>query len=72
MKAHLENIERIKDEWSEQFQEKEFYESRNALNELDSMIGMDLVKKGLKHSINFLNIRRPGKILVFKQRMRLA
>lgn len=66
MKAHLENIERIKDEWSEQFQEKEIREARSALNELDSMIGLDLVKKRVKALYQFLKYQKARKDIGFQ------
>ncbi|MGG0719679.1 AAA family ATPase [Robertmurraya massiliosenegalensis] len=66
MKAHLENIERIKDEWKEQFQEKESTELHSPLSELDSMIGLDLVKKRVKSLYQFLKYQKTRKEMGFQ------
>lgn len=66
MKAHLENMERIKDEWKEQFQEEESVEPHSSLTELDSMIGLHLVKKRVKAHYQFLKYQKARKKMGFQ------
>lgn len=66
MKANLENIERLKEEWAEVFQESPEKQSGNPLDELDAMIGLDKVKQRVKSLYHFLKYQKSRKSFGFQ------
>ncbi|WP_077213011.1 AAA family ATPase [Bacillus dakarensis] len=67
MKAHLESIEQIKEEWTQLFSEnvKADGDSESALKELDQMIGLTAVKKRVNDFYQFLKYQKERKALGF-------
>lgn len=66
MKAHLENIERMKEEWKEVFHESSTTAIESPLAELDAMIGLEKVKKRVKSLYQFLKYQKTRKTLGFQ------
>lgn len=68
MKANLENIERIKEEWTQEFlEEDEASENKQSpLSELDSMIGLTAVKKRVHAFYQFLKYQKSRKAYGFQ------
>jgi SpoVK/Ycf46/Vps4 family AAA+-type ATPase len=61
MKAHLENIERIKEEWAAEFTETKSETSNSPLKELDAMIGLSSVKERVNALYQFLKYQKTRK-----------
>lgn len=66
MRAHLENIERIKEDWAEIFQESVAKTNVSPLDELDGMIGLDKVKQKVKSLYHFLKYQKTRKSFGFQ------
>jgi SpoVK/Ycf46/Vps4 family AAA+-type ATPase len=70
LKTHLENIERIKQEWENSFQQQEETSetAKSALEELNEMIGMNAVKKRVNDFYRFLKFQKTRKELGFRSK----
>lgn len=66
MKAHLENIERIKEDWAEIFEDNVGKTKVNPLDELDAMIGLERVKQRVKSLYHFLKYQKTRKSFGFQ------
>jgi SpoVK/Ycf46/Vps4 family AAA+-type ATPase len=68
LKLHLSNVEEIKQQWQYQFLEidKTAPLEENALDQLNEMIGMDLVKKRVNDFYRFLKYQKQRKELGFQ------
>ncbi|PLS09511.1 AAA family ATPase [Neobacillus cucumis] len=68
LKLHMSNLDQIKQEWEQQFVQEETprFESENALDQLQKMIGMDLVKKRVNDFYRFLKYQKQRKELGFQ------
>ncbi len=72
MKAHLENIERVKEDWSEVFQNTTTEKENSPLTELDAMIGLGFVKERVKSLYQFLKYQKTRKNLGFETKDELS
>ncbi|WP_420489850.1 AAA family ATPase [Neobacillus drentensis] len=74
LKLHMANVDDIKRTWEQQFLEEQPSEitAENALDELYSMIGMDLVKKRVKDFYRFLKYQKQRKELGFQVKDELS
>lgn len=72
MKAHLENIERLKEEWAEVFENTASEMVDNPLTELDEMIGLEIVKQRVRSLYQFLKYQRNRKNLGFETKDELS
>ncbi|PFN96139.1 stage V sporulation protein K [Bacillus sp. AFS076308] len=68
LKLHMSNLEEIKQTWLQQFVEEETpaAKSENALDQLQNMVGMDLVKKRINDFYRFLKYQKQRKELGFQ------
>ncbi|QCJ42757.1 AAA family ATPase [Bacillus sp. S3] len=68
LKLHMANVEEIKQTWEQQFLEadKTDMEEEKALDQLNNMIGMDLVKKRVNDFYRFLKYQKQRKELGFQ------
>ncbi|MDQ0200023.1 AAA family ATPase [Neobacillus ginsengisoli] len=68
LKSNLTELEKIKLEWQQLFQKEEETEksSENVLDQLNEMIGMDLVKKRVNDFYRFLKYQKQRKELGFQ------
>ena len=68
LKVHMAAIEEIKQTWKQQFAEEEttVVETEDALDQLQNMIGLDLVKKRVKDFYRFLKYQKQRKELGFQ------
>jgi SpoVK/Ycf46/Vps4 family AAA+-type ATPase len=68
LKLHMANLEEIKQTWKQQFivDETSVVETENALEQLQKMIGMDLVKKRVNDFYRFLKYQKQRKELGFQ------
>lgn len=69
LKLHMSNLDEIKQTWAQQFDEEESSsatKTENALEQLNNMIGMDLVKKRVNDFYRFLKYQKQRKELGFQ------
>ncbi|WML39850.1 AAA family ATPase [Neobacillus sp. OS1-2] len=68
LKLHMANVEEIKQTWQQQFNnvEKVTHAAENALDQLNTMIGMDVVKKRVNDFYRFLKYQKHRKELGFQ------
>ncbi|MFJ7726299.1 AAA family ATPase [Neobacillus sp. NPDC097160] len=68
LKLHMANVEEIKQMWQQQFLEVDLVvpSTENALEHLNNMIGMDLVKKRVNDFYRFLKYQKHRKELGFQ------
>ncbi|MBO0960171.1 AAA family ATPase [Neobacillus sp. MM2021_6] len=68
LKLHMANVEEIKQTWQQQFNdvEKVTHTAENALDQLNTMIGMDVVKKRVNDFYRFLKYQKHRKELGFQ------
>ncbi|MCM3727495.1 AAA family ATPase [Neobacillus cucumis] len=68
LKIHMSNLEEIKQTWQQQFVEEETPAAKpeNALDQLQNMVGMDLVKKRINDFYRFLKYQKQRKQLGFQ------
>lgn len=69
LKLHMSNLEEIKQTWAQQFDEEESSsatKTENTLEQLNNMIGMDLVKKRVNNFYRFLKYQKQRKELGFQ------
>lgn len=69
LKLHMSNLEEIKQTWAQQFDEEESSsatKTENTLEQLNNMIGMDLVKKRVNDFYRFLKYQKQRKELGFQ------
>ncbi|WP_254782367.1 AAA family ATPase [Bacillus sp. OK048] len=68
LKLHLSTLEDIKNDWQKQFidEENDQTTSENALDQLNEMIGMDVVKKRVNDFYQFLKYQKNRKELGFQ------
>ncbi|MFJ5762174.1 AAA family ATPase [Neobacillus sp. NPDC093182] len=74
LKLHLSSLEDIKKDWQKLFliEEDEHQDSKNALDELNEMIGMDVVKKRVNDFYQFLKYQKDRKKLGFQTKDELS
>ncbi|MDR6123294.1 SpoVK/Ycf46/Vps4 family AAA+-type ATPase [Bacillus sp. SLBN-46] len=74
LKLHMANVDEVKRSWEQQFLEEQPSEitADNALDELNSMIGMDLVKKRVNDFYRFLKYQKQRKELGFQVKDELS
>lgn len=74
LKIHLSSLEGIKKDWQNVFEmeEDENQDSKNALDELNEMIGMEVVKKRVNDFYQFLKYQRDRKQLGFQTKDELS
>ncbi|WML60598.1 AAA family ATPase [Neobacillus sp. PS2-9] len=74
LKLHMANVDEVKRTWEQQFLEEQPSEitAENALDELNSMIGMDLVKKRVNDFYRFLKYQKQRKELGFQVKDELS
>jgi SpoVK/Ycf46/Vps4 family AAA+-type ATPase len=74
LKLHMANVDEVKRTWEQQFLEEQPSEitEENALDELNSMIGMDLVKKRVNDFYRFLKYQKHRKELGFQVKDELS
>lgn len=74
LKLHLSSLEDIKKDWQKVFliEEDEIHDSENALDELNEMIGMDVVKKRVNDFYQFLKYQKDRKKLGFQTKDELS
>lgn len=73
MRAHLVNIERIKGEWADVFQEADSVEKEESpLKELDAMIGLATVKERVYALYQFLKYQKTRKNFGFQTKDELS
>ncbi|MEH7120291.1 AAA family ATPase [Neobacillus vireti] len=68
LKEHMATLEEIKQTWKQQFAQEEtaVVETEEALDQLQNMIGLDLVKKRVKDYYRFLKYQKQRKELGFQ------
>ncbi|WP_413299340.1 AAA family ATPase [Bacillus sp. 1P10SD] len=74
LKLHMANVDEVKRTWEQQFLEEQSAKSteENALDELNSMIGLDLVKKRVNDFYRFLKYQKQRKELGFQVKDELS
>jgi SpoVK/Ycf46/Vps4 family AAA+-type ATPase len=74
LKLHMANVDEVKRSWEQQFLEEQPSEitADNALDELNSMIGMDLVKNRVNDFYRFLKYQKQRKELGFQVKDELS
>lgn len=72
MRAHLENIERFKEEWANEFVEQDTVITNSPLKELESMIGLSSVKERVSALYQFLKYQKTRKEYGFQTKDELS
>ncbi|MCM3691260.1 AAA family ATPase [Neobacillus niacini] len=74
LKLHLSSLETIKKDWQNLFitEEKVQQDSENALDQLNKMVGMDVVKKRVNDFYQFLKYQKDRKRLGFQTKDELS
>lgn len=74
LKLHLSSLEDLKKDWQNVFliEEDEIQDSKNALDELNEMIGMEVVKKRVNDFYQFLKYQKDRKQLGFQTKDELS
>jgi SpoVK/Ycf46/Vps4 family AAA+-type ATPase len=74
LKLHMANVDEVKRTWEQQFLEEQpsNITKENALDELNNMIGMDLVKKRVNDFYRFLKYQKQRKELGFQVKDELS
>ncbi|MEH7436787.1 AAA family ATPase [Neobacillus drentensis] len=74
LKLHMANVDEVKRTWDQQFLEEQpsNITKENALDELNNMIGMDLVKKRVNDFYRFLKYQKQRKELGFQVKDELS